>query len=198
LDRVTPLARSPFAGHDLQVHFLFQGAAEEAANTVGLPLRSGNKLLQCGTAGSLQQFQNPARLATPARWSGVLDAARPFTPCGLLRHQTEPHCARVRGQALGSRPNPGDSDLPTGELLDGFARVRRWHPRTATSEDVTSTAQIAICTASRTSRTANRLRPSTPAAPVRITCHGSARITCRSDTIPNSKALPNASTSATT
>ena len=73
----------------------------------------------------------------------------------------------------------------------------RTRPRTATSEDVTSTAQIAICTASRTSRSVKRRSPPTPAAPVRITCQGSERITCRTGTIPNSRPLANASPSAT-
>jgi hypothetical protein len=49
LDRVAPVARRPFGGQDLQAHFLLQGAAEEAADAVGLPLRSGDKLLQGGT-----------------------------------------------------------------------------------------------------------------------------------------------------
>ncbi len=65
----------------------------------------------------------------------------------------------------------------------------RTSPRTATSEEVTNTAQIAICTASRMSRTVNRRSPPTFAAPVRITCHGSARNTWRTGTIPKSKPL---------
>ena len=73
----------------------------------------------------------------------------------------------------------------------------RASPRTATSDDVTSTAQIAICPASNKSRSVNRRMPPT-APPARIVCHGSAFITCRTGTIPNSSPLTNASANATT
>ena len=68
-------------------------------------------------------------------------------------------------------------------------RSERSIPRTATNEEVTSKAQMAICTTSRTSRIVKRRSPATPALPVRITCHGSERITCRTGTIPNSNGV---------
>ena len=75
--------------------------------------------------------------------------------------------------------------------------IERASPRTATRDDVTSTAQIAICTTSRKSRTVKRRSPPTLAAPVRITCHGSERITCRTGTMPNSSPLASDNASAT-
>src|SRR5438477_346412 len=77
-----------------------------------------SKRCTCSSARPLQQFQDPACLATTPGWSRVLDPAGPFTRLGLRRHQTEPRWALVRGQALRCRPNPGDSYPPVGEFLD--------------------------------------------------------------------------------
>jgi hypothetical protein len=73
----------------------------------------------------------------------------------------------------------------------------RASPRIATREDVTKTAQMAICTASRTSRSVNRRIPPTLAAPVRITFHGSVSITWRTGIIPNRSPLASANPKAT-
>ena len=75
LDRIASPATGHFGGLDIQAHFLPQGAAEEGADAVGLPLSSGDELLHRRTVGPLQKFQNPASFATSAGCGGVWDAA---------------------------------------------------------------------------------------------------------------------------
>ena len=74
--------------------------------------------------------------------------------------------------------------------------MERSSPRTATSEEVTSTAQIAICTTSKMSRTEIR-RPTTLVDPDFTTWYGSVRSTCLTGTAPNRNPLAKLSRTAT-
>ncbi len=73
----------------------------------------------------------------------------------------------------------------------------RASPRTATIEEVTSTAQIAICTTSKRSRTVIR-RPAAPLDPALTIWYGSVLSTWRTGTIPKRNPLTNARARATT
>src|ERR1700728_3099047 len=73
----------------------------------------------------------------------------------------------------------------------------RTNPRTATREDVTSTAQIAICTTSSTSRVLIFFPPLV-LVPAFTTSYGLVRSTCLTGTAPNSSPLNSASSTATT
>src|ERR1035438_1454188 len=74
--------------------------------------------------------------------------------------------------------------------------MERMSPRTATIDEVTSTAQIAIWTTSNTSRTVIR-RPNAPVDPALTISYGLARRIWRTGTIPNRTPLTNAKTNAT-
>ena len=67
-------------------------------------------------------------------------------------------------------------------------------PRTATSEAVTSSVQIAICAPSNRSRRVNRRRCKESIGPLFIVCNGLLLHACRAGTIPNSSALPSVNT----
>ncbi len=72
----------------------------------------------------------------------------------------------------------------------------RASPRTATSEEVMSTAQMAICAIRSRSRMVKR-RIVESLMPVRMVCQGSARSTWRTGTMPKSSPLASAIASAT-
>ena len=84
---------------------------------------------------------------------------------------------------LGSKPK-----LPFSE---------RASPRTATSEEVTSSAQIAICATSNRSRIVIR-RPILPSDPDLMISYGSVRRTCFTGTAPNRNPLTRANSKAAT
>ena len=81
------------------------------------------------------------------------------------------------------------SIAPCGWKPSGACSVRTM-PRTATSEAVTSSVQIAICAPSNRSRRAKRRRRIESAGPLFIICNGLLCHACRAGTIPNSSALP--------
>jgi len=74
-------------------------------------------------------------------------------------------------------------------------RSERANPRTATREEVTSTAQIAICAASSRSRTVIR-RPTVPVDPAFTIWYGLARSTWRTGTMPKRNPLTSAKAKA--
>ena len=78
-----------------------------------------------------------------------------------------------------------------------FEFSERSNPRTATIDDVTRTAQMAICTTSSTSRTVS-LRPILALDPALTISYGLARRTWRTGTMPKRNPLTKARTKATT
>ena len=72
----------------------------------------------------------------------------------------------------------------------------RTNPRTATIDEVTSKAQMAICRATNISRKVRR-RPSFVTEPDFTISYGSVSSTCLTGTAPNSMPLTKASSAAT-
>ena len=81
------------------------------------------------------------------------------------------------------------SIAPCGWKPSGTCSARTM-PRTATSEAVTSSVQMAICAPNNRSRRANRRRCMASTGPFFIICNGLLRHVCRAGTIPNNSALP--------
>ena len=81
------------------------------------------------------------------------------------------------------------SMAPCGWKPSGVRRVRTM-PRTATSEAVTSSVQMAICTPSnRSPRRNRRAGVAASGGPLFIACKGLLRHTCRVGASPNTSAL---------
>ena len=70
-DRVNSFAVLTLGGFYREPHLLAQRAGEESAHAVGLPIRSGHQLLQCGPSFSPEQHEDFGLLAAFARAGGV-------------------------------------------------------------------------------------------------------------------------------
>ncbi len=94
-EAVDAIAILPFGGFNVEAHFLAQGAGEEAAHGVGLPVGSFHEVVQSHAARPLQQVQDFGRLACWAGATGWCAGLGAFTcPGGLA--------PRLGGAGLGA------------------------------------------------------------------------------------------------
>jgi len=81
LDGVAPLPILTLGGGDGQPHFLADRTRQEAAHRMRLPIRGFHDLLQGGSAGPFQQFQNLFGLAP---WRAPVSVFGSLRPLALL------------------------------------------------------------------------------------------------------------------
>src|SRR5262245_24722186 len=84
LERVGALTGLALGGFDGQAELLAQSAADEPADTVGLPSGSGHDALEGGTTRPLQQFEYLGSFATLAGCGGLLGGGGALPRLGLL------------------------------------------------------------------------------------------------------------------
>ena len=103
---------------NLETHFLAQRAGEESAHAVGLPIRSGHQLWQCGPSYSPEQREDLGLLAAFAGAGRAVSVVGLLSWPRLLRRDSWPLFAHAGVQVLNSGPDAENGLLPAGELLD--------------------------------------------------------------------------------
>ena len=124
---------------------------------------------------------NGVRLTVPAAVTPGMRRAAAISSCFFSTATPAPCPLSPRSKSA--------STTPCGWIPSGTWRARTM-PRTATSEAVTSSVQIAIWAPNNRSRRANRRKCTEFADPPLIICNGLLSHTCCAGTIPNSSALP--------
>jgi len=139
LDLVSPFSVPALSGKDGQAHLLAEGAADESAHAVSLPVGRCHDLLQGHAAFALHQFEDLSGLATLARRGRVLGHfGRLLRPAGLLSRRGFLgrnvgrlwRFLRVRGgfflSRLGLRCNRGFSDRFGRRTFFGYGFSLGW------------------------------------------------------------------------
>src|SRR6202049_5035645 len=116
-DRVNSFAVLTLDRFNLETHFLAQRAGEESAHAVGLPIRSGHQLWQCGPSYSPEQGEDSGLLATFAGARRFVSVVGLLSRPRLLRRDTWPVFAHVGVQVLNSGPDAENGLLPAGYIL---------------------------------------------------------------------------------
>lgn len=114
---VRPSLVLPPEALDREPQLLAEGAADEAANRVGLPVGGGHDLLEGRARRSAEQLEDRRLLATVARCGRFLLDLRGLLGLVPLGRDTSRLWRRLGAQALDRLPDPRHSAAAVGELL---------------------------------------------------------------------------------